>query len=55
MVIVGVADRLEIPFYALNLEEEAVNMIRYQEAYLAASKIITVANELFQSLLNAIR
>ena len=39
----------------VNLEEEAVNMLRYQEAYLAASKIITVANELFQSLLNAIR
>jgi flagellar hook-associated protein 1 FlgK len=39
----------------VNLEEEAVNMLRYQEAYLAASKIITVANDLFQSLLNAVR
>lgn len=38
----------------VNLEEEAVNMLRFQEAYLAASKIITVANELFQSLLGAI-
>jgi flagellar hook-associated protein 1 FlgK len=38
----------------VNLEEEAVNMLRYQEAYLAASKIISVANELFQNLLSAV-
>lgn len=38
----------------VNLEEEAVNLLRYQESYLAASKIITVANELFQSLLSAV-
>ncbi len=37
----------------VNLEEEAVNLLRYQEAYLAASKIITVANQLFNSLLGA--
>lgn len=35
----------------VNLEEEAVNLLRYQEAYLAASKIIGVANELFRDLL----
>jgi flagellar hook-associated protein 1 FlgK len=38
----------------VNLDEEAVNILRFQEAYLASSKIITVANELFQSLLGAI-
>lgn len=38
----------------VNLEEEAVNLMRFQEAYLASSKIITVANELFLSLLGAI-
>ena len=35
----------------VNLEEEAVNLLRYQEAYLAASKIIGVANDLFRDLL----
>ena len=35
----------------VNLEEEAANLLRYQEAYLAASKIISVANNLFQTLL----
>ena len=39
----------------VNLEEEAVNMLRYQEAYLAASKAISVANDLFQTIINAIR
>ena len=38
----------------VNLEEEAVNMLRYQEAYLAASKIINVANDLFQTLISAV-
>lgn len=38
----------------VNLDEEAVNLLRYQEAYLAASKIITVANQLFNSLLSAV-
>lgn len=39
----------------VNLEEEAANMLRYQEAFQAASKIIGVANELFQTLLGALR
>ena len=39
----------------VNLEEEAVNLLRYQEAYLASSKIITVANDLFQTILAAVR
>ncbi|MDJ0929113.1 MAG: flagellar hook-associated protein FlgK [Gammaproteobacteria bacterium] len=38
----------------VNLEEEAVNLLRYQEAYLAATKIITVANQLFNSLLSVV-
>lgn len=39
----------------VNLEEEAVNILRYQEAYLASSKMISVANDLFQTIINAIR
>jgi flagellar hook-associated protein 1 FlgK len=35
----------------VNLEEEAANLLRYQEAYMAASKVISVANDLFQTLL----
>jgi flagellar hook-associated protein 1 len=38
----------------VNLDEEAANMLRYQDAYLAASKIISVADNLFQTLLQTI-
>jgi flagellar hook-associated protein 1 FlgK len=39
----------------VNLDEEAANMLRYQQAYQAASKIIVVANDLFQTILNMAR
>lgn len=35
----------------VNLDEEAANLIKYQQAYQAASKVIQVADSLFQSLL----
>jgi flagellar hook-associated protein 1 FlgK len=37
----------------VNLDEEAANLIRYQQAYQAAAKVIGVANSLFQTLLDA--
>jgi flagellar hook-associated protein 1 len=37
----------------VNLDEEAANLVRYQQAYQAAAKVISVANTLFQSLLDA--
>jgi len=39
----------------VNLDEEAANLIRFQQAYQAAAQIISVANDLFQTLLNATR
>jgi len=36
----------------VNLDEEAANMLRYQQAYQAASKIISTANTLFNTLFN---
>lgn len=38
----------------VNLDEEAANLIKYQQAYQAASQIITVSNTVFNSLINAI-
>ncbi|MEM7082004.1 MAG: flagellar hook-associated protein FlgK [Pseudomonadota bacterium] len=38
----------------VNLDEEAANMLRYQQAYEAAARMITVADSLFNSLLNAV-
>ena len=38
----------------VNLDQEAANLVRYQQAYQAAAKTITVAETLFQSLLSAV-
>jgi flagellar hook-associated protein 1 FlgK len=38
----------------VNLDEEAVSLTRYQQAYQASAQIITVAEETFQTLINAI-
>ena len=39
----------------VNLHEEPINLMRYQEAYMAAAKAISVADSLFQSILDAMR
>lgn len=38
----------------VNLDEEAVSLSKYQQAYQASAKIITVAEETFQTLINAL-
>jgi flagellar hook-associated protein 1 FlgK len=35
----------------VNLDEEATNLLRYQQAYQAAGKVIQIANEVFNVLL----
>ena len=39
----------------VNLDEEAANLMRYQQAYAAAAKVITVADEMFDILLSSFR
>ena len=39
----------------VNLDEEAINLTRYQQAYQAAAQVITTANSMFDTLLNAVR
>jgi len=39
----------------VNLDEEAANMLRYQQAYQAAAQMIGVADTVFQTLLGAVR
>lgn len=39
----------------VNLDEEAADLMRYQQAYQAAAQVISTADTLFQSLLGAIR
>jgi len=39
----------------VNLDEEAANLLRYQQAYQAASKVIQTASQMFDALLDATR
>ncbi|MCH8134470.1 MAG: flagellar hook-associated protein FlgK [Proteobacteria bacterium] len=38
----------------VNLDEEAANLLRYQQAYQASAQLIKIADQLFQTLLNSI-
>ena len=39
----------------VNLDEEATNMLRFQQAYQAAAQVIATADTMFQALLGAVR
>jgi flagellar hook-associated protein 1 FlgK len=39
----------------VNLDEEAADMLRYQQAYQAAAQVMATADTLFQTLLGAVR
>jgi len=39
----------------VNLDEEAANMLKFQQSYAAAAQVISVADQIFQTLLNAVR
>jgi flagellar hook-associated protein 1 FlgK len=36
----------------VSLDEELTNLVKYQRAYQAASRLVSVADELYQTLLN---
>ena len=36
----------------VNLDEEMTNLMKYQHAYAAASKLVSVTDEMLQDLLN---
>ena len=38
----------------VNLDEEAANLMRYQQGYEASAQVIAVADEIFRSLLDAV-
>ncbi|HUT40062.1 MAG TPA: flagellar basal body rod C-terminal domain-containing protein, partial [Gammaproteobacteria bacterium] len=39
----------------VNLDEEAANLLRFQQAYQAAAQIISVAGTIFDTLISAVR
>lgn len=48
------ATQMRDSFSGVNLDEEAANLMRYQQAYGAAAKVIQVGDAIIQSLLNAV-
>jgi flagellar hook-associated protein 1 FlgK len=53
--LLGQAEATMSEVSGVNLDEEAADLIRFQQAYQAAAQVITVANTLFDSLLAAVR
>ena len=42
-------------YSGVNLDEEAANLMRYQQAYQSSAQIVQASQSLFQSLLGAVR
>ena len=54
-VVLANAEDAVLSTSAVNLDEEAANLIKLQQAYQAVAQVVSVANILFDSLLNATR
>ncbi len=51
----ALAEERQASVSGVNLDEEAANLVRYQQAYSAAAQAISTANDLFQTLMGAFR
>ena len=54
-VVLTNAEDAVLSMSAVNLDEEAANLIKFQQAYQAVAQVVAVASTLFDSLLNATR
>ncbi|MEQ1531699.1 MAG: flagellar basal body rod C-terminal domain-containing protein, partial [Methylococcales bacterium] len=54
-VLLNQATQTKENLAGVNLDEEAANLIRFQNLYQASSKAIAIANTLFDSLISAVR
>jgi flagellar hook-associated protein 1 FlgK len=52
--IMEAAEGSESEFAGVNLDEEAANLIQYQQAYQASARILQAAKELFQTLIEVV-
>ena len=53
--LLGQAESAKSEVSGVNLDEEAADLVRFQQAYQAAAQVISIANSLFDSLLGAVR
>lgn len=54
-VLLADAEQRQAAVSGVNLDEEAANLIRYQQSYSAAARIISVARDTFDTLLQSVR
>jgi flagellar hook-associated protein 1 FlgK len=52
MSLVAQAEQAQQSLSGVNLDEEAANLLRYQQAYQASGKVMQIASTLFDTLLN---
>ncbi len=50
--LLNVSDNQRISFSGVDLNEESVNMVKYQQMYQAASKLITVIDSIYDTTIN---
>ena len=46
---------IHVDLTRVNLDEEAANLVRFQQAYQAAAQLLTVVDSLFQTILSTLR
>jgi flagellar hook-associated protein 1 FlgK len=54
-VVLANAQAAQQQLSGVNLDEEAANLLKYQQAYQAASRVIATANSLFDDILAILR
>ncbi len=54
-VVLNNIENAQLSRSGVNVDEEAANLIRFQQAYQAAAQVVAVAGTLFDSLINATR
>jgi len=54
-VVLANVEEAQLSVSGVNIDEEAANLIRFQQAYQAAAQVVAVASTLFDALLNATR
>lgn len=53
-VVLDSAEQARLAVSGVNLDEEAANLLRFEQSYQAAAQVISVADQLFQTLIGAV-
>ncbi|MDH3587969.1 MAG: flagellar hook-associated protein FlgK [Gammaproteobacteria bacterium] len=53
-ILLADSEQARLAVSGVNLDEEAANLLRFEQAYQAAAQVISVADQLFQTLIGAV-